>query len=147
MLYLNFLSVSHAHPLQDLLKAQYQKEHDAGATLNPAIWAGGDWTSLYGNTTHPKRFTYALTRGPLQDAPGSNAIWNITNVTRSNKRKHYLDLNGTVYATKSSQDPEVQAAFYDYFPEWNKTGNVEQDIPTICRWRISRAGSGCSAGI
>lgn len=114
----------------DSLKAQYKREADAGADLNPAFWAGGTWapSAMYGNTNHPKRFTYALTRGPLQDAPGSNAIWNITNVTRSNKRKHYLDLNGTVYATKSSQDPEVQAAFYDYFPEWNKTGNVEQDI-------------------
>ena len=48
----------------DSLKAQYQKEYDAGAELNPAIWAGHVWASLYGRTTHPKRFTYALSRGP-----------------------------------------------------------------------------------
>ena len=112
----------------DSLKAQYQREADAGADLNPAIWAGSDWASLYGNTNHPKRFTYALSRGPLQDAAGANAIWNITNVTRSDRRKHYLSLTPSIYATTASQDPEVQAAFYDYFPEWNKTGNPETDI-------------------
>lgn len=114
----------------DSLKAQYQREYNAGADLNPAFWAGNDWapTAFYGNTNHPKRYTYALTRGPLQDAPGSNAIWNITNVTRSNKRSHYLSLNPSIYATTSAQDPDVQANFYTYFPEWNKTGDVATDI-------------------
>ena len=32
-----------------------------------------------------KRFTYALTRASLQDGPGANAVWNITNVTRSDR--------------------------------------------------------------
>ncbi len=112
----------------DSLKAQYQKEEAAGAQLNPAIWAGGDWASLYGNTTHPKRFTYALSRGPLQDAAGANAIWNIPNVTRSDRRSHYLSLNKSIYATAASQDPEVQAEFYNYFPQWNKSGDPQTDI-------------------
>lgn len=109
----------------DSLKAQYAKEEMEGARINPAIFANGQWVKTYGNTNHPLRFTYALSRGPLQDAPGSNAIWNITNVTRSNKRAHYMT---TAYATEASRDPEVQAQFYSYFPDWNKTGNVEQDI-------------------
>ena len=112
----------------DSLKAQYQKEYDAGAELNPAIWAGHDWASLYGSTNHPKRFTYALSRGPLQDAAGANAIWNITNVNRSDRRSHYLSLNKSIYATTASEDPEVQAQFYHYFPQWNKTGDVRTDI-------------------
>ncbi len=112
----------------DSLKAQYLKEYEAGADLNPAIWAGADWASLYGNTTHPKRFTYALSRGPLQDAAGANAIWNITNVNRSDRRSHYLSLNKSIYATRASQDPEVQADFYRYFPQWNKSGDPETDI-------------------
>ena len=113
----------------DSLKAQYQLEYDNGATLNPAIWSGSGWASTYGNTNHPKRFTYALSRGPLQDAAGANAIWNITNVTRSDRRKHYLDLNGTIYATTASNDPDVQAQFYDYFPEWRSdTTDVQHDI-------------------
>ncbi|KWW29529.1 MAG: hypothetical protein AUK63_1440 [bacterium P3] len=112
----------------DSLKAQYQREYDAGANLNPAIWGGSDWASLYGSTSHPKRFTYALSRGPLQDAAGANAIWNIPNVTRSDRRSHYLSLNKSIYATAASQDPDVQADFYRYFPEWNKTGNPQTDI-------------------
>ena len=31
-------------------------------------------------------------------------------------------------ATKASQDPDVQAEFYNYFPQYNLTGNVETDI-------------------
>lgn len=109
----------------DSLKEQYILEERAGASLNPAIFAGGEWVKTYGNTGHPLRYTYALSRGPLQDAPGSNAIWNITNVTRSNKRSLYMT---TTYARTASQDPDVQADFYRYFPEWNKTGDVEEDI-------------------
>ena len=45
------------------------------------------------------------------DAAGANAIWNITNVTRSDRKYHYLDLNGTIYAQYASKDPKVQEAF------------------------------------
>ena len=111
----------------DSLREQYRKEYEAGTNLNPAMWAGNDWapTGLYGSTNHPKRFTYACTRGPLQDGPGANAIWNITNVTRGDRRYHYMT---TTYARVASQDPQVQAEFYNYFPEYNVTGNPETDI-------------------
>ena len=110
----------------DSLKAQYQKEFNDGYMqngINPGMWAGNDWapTGLYGNTDLPKRYTYALTRGPLQDAPGANAIWNITNVTHRTKMGHYMT---AAYAQTASQDPDVQAEFYNYFPEYNLTGNV-----------------------
>ncbi|MDR0745263.1 MAG: hypothetical protein LBF17_02065 [Mediterranea sp.] len=107
------------------LKAEYAKQEKAGASLNPAIFANGNWTKTYAATDHPLRFTYALSRGPLQDGAGANAIWNITNVTRSNRRYHYMT---KTYATVASQDAEVQADFYKHFPEQNKTGNVENDI-------------------
>lgn len=109
----------------DSLKAQYVREEQAGANLNPAIFAGGQWVKTYGNTGHPLRFTYALSRGPLQDAAGANAIWNITNVTRSDRQYHYMT---QAYADVASNDPEVQAKFYEHFPEWNRTGNVQKDI-------------------
>lgn len=109
----------------DSLKAQYAKEEAVGVSLNPSVFANGNWTTLYGRTTHPKRFTYALSRGPLQDAAGANAIWNITNVTRSDRRYHYMT---QTYAKVASQDKDVQKDFYSYFPIWNKTGNVETDI-------------------
>ena len=56
-------------------------------------------------TTHPGRFTYGLTRGTLQNGPGANAIWNITNVTRSNRRSNYLT---AAYAVAMSQNKDIQ---------------------------------------
>lgn len=128
---------------KDLL-AQYQKEEADGFLpngLNSAFYAGGAWVSPYKNTVqgdgtpYARRFTYALSRGPLQDAAGANAIWNITNVTRSDRRYHYLDAAGT-YAEYSAKDPDVQAVFDDYLakvdpsrkhPEW-WTGPIEDRI-------------------
>ena len=104
------------------LKAQYAQEEKDGYLpngINPAFFKNGEWVSQYSNslqgdgTKYPRRFTYALSRGPLQDAAGANAIWNITNVTRSDRRYHYLDGAGT-YAEYSSKDPEVQAGFENY---------------------------------
>lgn len=125
------------------LKAQYAAleavEKETGKDLvNDAFFKDGEWVKQYSNTLqgngeqHPYRFTYALSRGALQDGPGANAIWNITNVTRSDRRYHYMT---AAYATTASQDPDVQSGFYHfidtYFPDykdkWN-TGDVEQDI-------------------
>jgi hypothetical protein len=106
----------------DDLLAQYKKEEADGYLthgLNSAIYANGAWTGMYSNsaqgdgTKYAKRFTYALSRGPLQDGAGANAIWNITNVTRSDRRYHYLDAAGT-WAKYSAKDPEVQAGFDAY---------------------------------
>ena len=112
------------------IRAQYEAEQAAGVTLNPAIWNGSDF-NYYTNTTqgdgtkYVRRYTYALSRANLQDGAGANAIWNITNVTRSDRRYHYMT---AAYATVASNDPEVQADFYKYFPKQNVTGNVKTDI-------------------
>lgn len=107
------------------LKAQYAQEEQDGYLpngINPAFFKDGEWVSQYSNsvqgdgTKYPRRYTYALSRGPLQDAAGANAIWNITNVTRSDRRYHYLDAAGT-YAEYSSKDPEVQAGFEAYIAQ------------------------------
>jgi CxxC motif-containing protein (DUF1111 family) len=80
---------------EDSLKAQYAAEAEY-AQLNPKFWdkdkndwASGAWYTLADGTKAIKRFTYALTRASLQDGPGANAIWNITNVTRSDRPKLY----------------------------------------------------------
>jgi CxxC motif-containing protein (DUF1111 family) len=117
----------------DLL-AQYQQEEKDGYLtngLNSAIYANGAWTGMYSNSTqgdgtkYAKRFTYALSRGPLQDGAGANAIWNITNVTRSDRRYHYLDAAGT-WATYSSKDPEVQAGFDEYLAKIDPNHNYSE---------------------
>ena len=127
------------------ITAQWKAESPF-VTLNPAMWdqSSDTWKSYYSNskqgdgTKYVRRFTYAMSRGPLMDAAGANAIWNITNVTRPDRRYHYLDLAGKYYAEKSAKDPEVQAGFKEYIdmvdpdkkhPEWH-TGNLESDIKT-----------------
>ncbi len=103
--------------------AQYDMEAADGKLkngLNPAFYNGGfQTTGYYKNDPQwgPKRFTYALTRGPLQDAAGANAIWNITNVNRSDRKSHYLDLNGKIYAEYASKDAEVQEGFEKYISQ------------------------------
>ena len=103
-----------AIPDEDIT-AQWQAESPY-VTLNPALWdqTTDTWKSYYSNslqgdgTKYVRRYTYALSRGPVLDGAGANAIWNITNVNRPDRRYHYLDLAGKYYAEKSSQDPEVQ---------------------------------------
>jgi CxxC motif-containing protein (DUF1111 family) len=56
---------------------------------------------------HPGRFTYLLTRGTLDNGPGANALWNITNVTRPDRTYNYIT---TEYARVMSEDAGVQAA-------------------------------------
>ena len=127
----------------EALKEQYASveavEKETGKDLvNDAFFKDGEWVKQYSNTLqgngeqHPYRFTYALSRGALQDGPGANAIWNITNVTRSDRKYHYMT---TAYASTASKDPDVQKGFYhfietyfpDYADKWN-TGDVEKDI-------------------
>lgn len=113
----------------DSIVAQWAKE-DKYATLNPAFWNSDThtWNSYYkGLSGEPyvRRFTYAMSRGPLLDAAGANAIWNITNVTRDDRRYHYMT---AAYAKTASEDPEVQAEFYNYFPEEKTDKGVKYDI-------------------
>ena len=148
---------------EDDIKAQYAstanyyknvaKVANVSEYVNPNFWdasadnfAAGAWytatkdAGVYadGGNGKPmvKRFTYALTRASLQDGPGANAIWNITNVTRPDRRYHYLSLDGTIYAKSSMEDPDVQAGFPEYIksidpnnahPSWH-TADVKQNI-------------------
>lgn len=129
---------------EDIFKQYLQEENDGKLPngLNPAIFAGGTWTGQYTSKEastdgkkYPYRYTYALSRGPLQDAAGANAFWNITNVTRSDRAYHYKDAGG-YYAKAAAADPEVQKAFPAYIEavdpdhkhaEWF-TDDVEQNI-------------------
>lgn len=95
---------------QDSMKVQYQREAPY-VELNPGMWdkdandwATSAWYSLADGTKRVKKYTYAMTRAALLDGPGANAIWNITNVTRSDR--HYL-YTTDAWAKAMSEDPEV----------------------------------------
>lgn len=106
---------------KDILAEWAKQEKDGYMRngLNTAFFENGQWKSFYKNTAqgngkeYVRRFTYAMSRGPLLDGAGANAIWNITNVTRSDRRYHYLDAAGT-YAEYSAKDKEVQEGFEEY---------------------------------
>lgn len=107
---------------QDSLKAEYMRQAaNAKArgtvvsdVLNPSFWdadandwASSAWYTLADGTKRIKRFTYAMTRASLQDGAGANAIWNIPNVSRSDR--HFL-YTTTAWATAMSENPSVIAA-------------------------------------
>ena len=117
--------------------------------LNPAMWdkeagtfkASAYYSAAYNNTGsyHEtrgplKRFTYAMTRGTLQDGAGANAVWNITNVTRSDR--HWL-YTTPAWAKAMSEDNEVidyikqhgaseSSLLYPYYADGTREGIKER---------------------
>ena len=102
----------------DDMREQYRREAPY-VELNPAMCdkekndfaASAYYSAPYNDTKQHndgkgivKKFTYAMTRGSLQDGAGANAIWNITNVTRSDR--HWL-YSTTAWAQAQSEDAEV----------------------------------------
>ena len=124
----------------DEMKAQYQKE-SAFVELNPGIWdkASNDWAptayyTLADGEKRIKKFTYAMTRASLQDGAGANAIWNITNVTRSDR--HYL-YSTPAWAKAMSEDEDVinfiqangsdkNSLLYPYYADGTREGISER---------------------
>ena len=116
---------------EDSIKAQYAataayaKASGKEDLINPNFWdmaandfAPGalyslnegkraDGTYVPAGTKALKRFTYAMTRASLQDGPGANAIWNITNVSRPDRPKLYTT---NAWAEAMSKDADVIAA-------------------------------------
>lgn len=113
---------------QDDIKAQYESTakyyasqgKDVSEYVNSNFWdatandfAAGAWYTLNAGqladgSAAPakmvKRFTYALTRATLQDGPGANAIWNITNVSRPDRPKLYTT---KAWADAMAETPSV----------------------------------------
>lgn len=132
------------------IKEQYQLEAAAGADLNPAMWdksandwASSAWYTLADGTKSIKRYTYALTRASLQDGPGANAIWNITNVTRSDRKKLYTT---DAWAKAMSENEEVvntilQDPSSPYYNDGTKEG-VQNAILTLLSPNTDQTSNG-----
>ncbi|MDR2423568.1 MAG: hypothetical protein LBD59_02450 [Prevotellaceae bacterium] len=109
----------------DSIIAQYNREKERGFTLNDAKYLPENYIAEVDGTRHPGRYTYGLSRGTLQNGPGANAIWNITNVTRSDRRKHYIT---AAYATAMSQNANIQTTLGKTEQEIYN-GLMSQDLP------------------
>jgi hypothetical protein len=114
------------------LRAEYQAQQTRGYCAG-VIGADIDETGLnpYYPGKHPGRFTYLCTRATLDNGPGSNALWNITNVTRDDRRYHYIT---DEYAKVSSKDPDIQTALgkteveiYDYLTSKTLAAEMTMD--------------------
>ncbi|MBR4352921.1 MAG: hypothetical protein IKQ01_07625 [Bacteroidales bacterium] len=139
---------------EDAIREQYRAEAPY-VELNPAFWdkaandfaasafynnwqAGANGDGILADGSHVargeykpvKRFTYAMTRGSLQDGAGANAIWNITNVSRPDRPYLYTTV---AWARKMSETPSVISAIRQegsaspYFVDVNKDGSVTDD--------------------
>ena len=118
---------------EDDLREQYRQEAKY-VELNPSMWdkeandfASTAWYTLADGQKAVKRFTYALTRASLQDGAGANAIWNITNVTRSDRPKLYTT---TAWADKMAETPSVIEAIKNdplspYFANGTDEGSAD----------------------
>ncbi|HBG40782.1 MAG TPA: hypothetical protein DDW85_05140 [Porphyromonadaceae bacterium] len=114
----------------DSIIAEYHRQKALGRTLNDAKYAPANFITENDGTKHPGRYTYGLTRGTLQNGPGANAIWNITNVTRENRRGNYIT---KAYARAMSKNPDVQASLKkDETTIYNEllATDLEPEMPT-----------------
>lgn len=120
-----------AIPDEDILE-QYRSE-GAHATLNPQFWnnetkdfvRNSDGTLAVKNGDIVYKFDYALDRASvMSDA----SFWEVQNVTRDDFRSHYVPKE---YWQFAAADPEVTSKFYDYYPQWNLTGDPAKDIITF----------------
>lgn len=110
-------------------------------------------------TSHPGRYTYGCTRGTLQNGPGSNALWNITNVTRPDRSALYatkawvdkmaelgLDTNGFLGGTAQT---EMTMQEFDDFMIWHRGLAVpaarDLDDPTVQIGKSIFYEIGCTA--
>lgn len=153
----------------DSIIGEYQRQKALGHNLNDAKYQPENFIKEADGTSHPGRFTYGLTRGTLQNGPGANAIWNITNVTRSDRKKNYItaayaeamsknsiiqeQLGKTekeIYDELMSQslEPEMTDEDYIHFMVWHRGLAVpaarDLDDPTVIKGKELFAQIGCT---
>ncbi|MDR2361860.1 MAG: c-type cytochrome [Prevotellaceae bacterium] len=104
----------------DDLRAEYQQQQTRDYCAG-VIGANIDETGRnpYYPGLHPGRFTYLCTRATLDNGPGANAIWNITNVVtdlpdRTGRSELYITRE---YARRMSLDPDVQTIYPGLQPQ------------------------------
>lgn len=109
----------------DFAAAAYYANYQSGK-YGDGILADGTYVAR-GDYKPIKRFTYAMTRGTLQDGAGANAIWNITNVSRPDRPFLYTTV---AWAKKMSETKSVIDAIRSegesspYYVDVNKDGTV-----------------------
>jgi CxxC motif-containing protein (DUF1111 family) len=145
--------------LDAISDADLVAERDAQTKRGYCVGELGAMITEADGSQHPGRYTYGLTRGTLQNGPGSNALWNITNVTRPDRNTLYatqawinkmgemgLDTNG--FAGGFAQTEMPMADFND-FMIWHRGLAVpaarDLDDPVVQAGRTIFYEIGCTA--
>jgi CxxC motif-containing protein (DUF1111 family) len=135
-------------------------EASAQAARGYCVGTLGNMITDPDGTSHPGRYTYGLTRGTLQNGPGANAIWNITNVTRDDRRSLYitaawaqkmeqLGIDSYANLMSNQHSVEMKRSDYDDFMIWHRGLAVPAarnlDDPTVKRGKQLFYSMGCNA--
>jgi CxxC motif-containing protein (DUF1111 family) len=144
-------------------KAQQERSYCKGLAQLP--YAADE----YGNMK-VGRYTYGCTRSTLQNGPGANALWNITNVTRPDRTYHYIteayanamadnaDVRNALgwsrdsvynYLMSKNLQPEMTTKDFDDFMVWHRGLAVPAarnlDDPTVQKGKELFNQMGCTA--
>ncbi len=141
-------------PYVELNPAFWDKAaNDFAASAFYANWQPGAYGDGYladgtfvarGEYKPVKRFTYAMTRGSLQDGAGANAIWNITNVSRPDRAFLYTT---DAWARKMSETESVIDAIMDagtaspYYVDVDGDGTVTEAEVAEAVYELLRPGT------
>lgn len=129
-----------------LLDAITEEDIDAEALAQSTeVWGGrrGLDKPQPDGSVRKGRFTYGLTRGTLQYGAGSNAVWNITNVTKEGtNREHHSNYMTHFYADNASKDPEVLAALPNTYYKFLIGANDEETSNKVYNYLMHNSTDG-----
>ncbi len=119
------------------------RDNGDGTNIGDGILADGTYVHR-GDFKPVKRFTYAMTRGSLQDGAGANAIWNITNVSRPDRPFLYTT---NAWAKKMSETQSVidairsEGAGSPYYVDVDGNGTVTDAEIAEAVYELLRPGT------
>ena len=119
------------------------RDNGDGTNIGDGYLADGTYVHR-GDFKPVKRFTYAMTRGSLQDGAGANAIWNITNVSRPDRPFLYTT---NAWAKKMSETQSVidairsEGAASPYYVDVDGNGTVTDAEIAEAVYELLRPGT------
>ena len=106
--------------------AEYRRQQ---SMTGPVKGVPGKWIDEPDGTRRLGKFTWDCSRATLENGPGANALWNVTNVTRKNRPNIYMtpewlekqkELGIDVSDLEGPQEEELSMQQYEDFMVWHR---------------------------
>ena len=106
--------------------AEYRRQQ---SMTGPVKGVPGKWIDEPDGTRRLGKFTWDCSRATLENGPGANALWNVTNVTRKNRPNIYMtpewlekqkELGIDVSGLEGPQEEELSMQQYEDFMVWHR---------------------------